>query len=87
MGSFYAPHSTYTLLDDLLFSIATVKQMFPHVQIILGGDFNCPGIDWEHGTLIDSYVPCYFQEKLISLSQDTQFQMVTFPTRAQNIPS
>ena len=86
-GSFYAPpHSTDTLLNDLLSSIATVKQMFPHVQIILGGDFNCPGIDWEHGTLTDSYVPCYFREKLISLSQDTQlFQMVTFPTRAQNI--
>jgi len=80
------PHSTDTLLDDLLSSIATMKQMFPHVQIILGGDFNCPGIDWEHGTLTDSYMPCYFREKLISLSQDTQlFQMVTFPTRAQNI--
>ena len=83
---FILPHSTDTLLDNLLSSIATMKQMFPHVQIILGGDFNCPGIDWEHGTLTDMYVPCYFQENLISLSQDTQlFQMVTFPTRVQNI--
>ena len=54
--------------------------------IILGGDFNCPGIDWEHGTLTTSHVSCYLQEKLISLSQDTQlFQIVNFSTRAQNI--
>ena len=67
-------------------SILSIKEKFPCAQIILGGDFNSPGIDWEHGTLIDSYAPCYLREKLISLSQDTQmFQMVTFPTRAQNI--
>ena len=67
-------------------SILSIKEKFPCAQIILGGDFNSPGIDWEHGTLIDSYAPCYLREKLISISQDTlMFQMVTFPTRAQNI--
>ena len=57
-----------------------------YTQIIFGGDFNCLGIDWEHGTLLDSYVLHRFQEKLITLSQDTQMlQVVIFPTRSQNI--
>lgn len=87
VGSFYGPpHSPDSLLDDLLLSIAEIKHKFPHTQIILGGDFNCPGIDWEHGTILDSYVSHRFREKLISLVQDTQmYQVVTFPTRAQNI--
>ena len=86
-GSFYRPpHSADSVLDDLLSSISFTKEKFPRAQIILGGDFNSPSIDWEHGTLLDSYVPCHLREKLISLSQDTQmFQIVTFPTRAQNI--
>ena len=87
IGSFYRPpHSADSVLDDLMSSVLSIKEKFPCAQIILGGDFNSPGIDWEHGTLIDSYAPCYPREKLISLSQDTQmFQMVNFPTRAHNI--
>ena len=87
VGSFYRPpHSADSVLDGLMSSILSIKEKFPRAQIILGGDFNSPGIDWEHGTLIDSYAPCYLREKLISISQDTlMFQMVTFPTRAQNI--
>ena len=62
------------------------KQRYPSAQIILGGDFNCPGIDWEHSTLTDSYVPQHYREKLITLIQDTQMsQLVTFPTRGINI--
>ena len=87
VGSFYGPpHSPDSLLDDLLLSITEIKHKFPHTQVILGGDFNRPGIDWEYGTLLDSYVSHRFREKLIALSQDTQMlQVVTFPTRAQNI--
>jgi len=74
------------LLDDLQSSIGDVKQKFPRSRIILGGDFNCPGINWQNGTLLDSYVSCQFREKLISLSQNNcLFQVVTFPTREQNI--
>ena len=87
IGSFYgSPQSTDILLDDLQLSIADVKQKFPRSQIILGGDFNCPGINWQNGTLLDSYVSRYFREKLISLSQNNHlFQVVPFLTRVQNI--
>ena len=87
VGSFYCPpHSSDTILDNLQSSIDTIKQKYPHTQIILGGDFNCPGIDWENSTLINSYVSCHFREKLIDLSHNYQLsQLVTFPIRAQNV--
>jgi len=37
------PHSSNTIFDDLHSSIAMIKHKHPHTQIILGGDFNCPG--------------------------------------------
>ena len=65
--------------------LVSIKQKYPHARIILGGDFNCPGIDWEHGTLTESYILCHFRQKLITLAHDTQIsQLVTFPTRAHN---
>ena len=86
VGSFYCPpHSTDTVLDDLQSSVNAIKQKYPRIRVILGGDFNCPGIDWEHGTLTESYVPCHFREKLITVAEDTQMsQLVTFPTRRNN---
>ena len=86
IGSFYCPpHSPDTVLEDLQSSLVSVKQKYPKALIILDGDFNCPGIDWQHGTLTESYISCYFRQKLITSSQDTQMsQLVTFPTRAQN---
>jgi len=87
VGSFYCPpHSSDTIFDELQSSIDGIKQKYPHTQIVLGGDFNCPGIDWENSTLINSYVSCHFREKLIDLSHNNQLsQLVTFPTRAQNV--
>ena len=51
--------------------------------IILGGDFNYPGIDWENSTLINSYVSCHFCEKLINLLHN--YQLSPSLTRAQNV--
>ena len=54
VGCFYCPpHSTDTVFEDLQSSLVSIKQKYPHARIILGGDFNCPGIDWEHGTLLN----------------------------------
>ena len=87
VGSVYCPpHSADTVLEDLQSYVVEIKRRYPSAQIILGGDFNCPGIDWEHGTLTDSYVPQLYLEKLITLIQDTQMsQLVIFPTRGINI--
>jgi len=60
-------------------STAMIKHKHPHTQIILRGDFNCPGIDWENNTLTDSYVSCQFREKFIDSSHNNQLsQLVTF---------
>ena len=71
--------------EDLQSSVDAIKQKHPCIRVILGGDFNCPGIDWEHGTLTESCVPYHFREILIALAEDTQMsQLVTFPTRGNN---
>ena len=87
VGSFYCPpNSSPTVLDNLSSSIADIKSKYPHSKILLGGDFNCPGIDWEHGTLTESYRSHSFREKLLEFVQDFQLdQLVTFPTRGMNI--
>ena len=87
VGSFYCPpHSPATTWEDLSHSIADVKVKYPNSKIFLGGDFNCPGIDWQMGSLTDSYLPYCLREKLLLLSQEAELeQMVSFPTRGPNM--
>ena len=55
-------------------------------MIVLGGDFNCPGVDWSSGSLMDSYVTSTFRESLITLAHDFMLeQTVNLPTRGNNI--
>ena len=87
IGSFYGPPPlSANLINDLTASVTQVKQKFPSAKIILGGDFNCPGIDWELECLTDSYIPSHIREELIEFAHDARLdQIVTFPTRANNI--
>ena len=82
VGSFYCPPTSSLLVfEDLSLDIANIKQNYPHSKIILGGDFNCPGIDWEHGILMESYISQSFRRKFLEIIQNTQIeQLVTFPT-------
>ena len=51
----------------------------------MGGDFNCPGIEWSTGSLTDSYLPVNFRESLIVFAQDFFLeQIITEPTRGKN---
>jgi len=55
-------------------------------MIILGGDFNCPEVDWVSGSLVDSYVTETFRKSLITLAHNSMLeQIVTQPTRGNNI--
>ena len=57
-----------------------------HVALLLGGDFNCPGIDWSTGNLIESYLPLIFRKSLIEFAQDFLLeQIILEPTRGDNI--
>ena len=71
LGAFYAPpNSPSSVWDELSESLTQVRQKFPTTMIVLGGDFNCPGVDWSSGSLMDSYVTLTFRESLITLAHD-----------------
>ena len=56
LGSFYTPlHSPESIWDDLAQCLSQIRLKFPKATILLGGDFNCPGIDWSTSMLTDSY--------------------------------
>ena len=55
VGTFYCPpHSPAAVWEDLSHSIADVKVKYPNSKIFLGGDFNCPGIDWNPNRFIST---------------------------------
>ena len=87
IGSFYCPpHSHIETLDKFNTSITHVKSTYPHVQLLIGGDLNCPGVDWSDGSLINSYIPAPFHERLIEIADDLNLdQIVKVPTRGLNI--
>ena len=87
LGSVYCPpNSPSTVLDQLKDNITDIKNSHPTAKLLLGGDFNCPGIDWHHKTLLDSYVPVSLREKLLEVAEYFHFeQLVTTPTRGPNI--
>ena len=87
IGSFYCPpHSHIETLDEFYTSITHVKSIYPHVQLLIGGDFNCPGVDWSDGSLINSYILASFRERLIEIADDLHLdQIVKVPTRGLNI--
>ena len=87
LGSFYRPpNSPTTTLVDLNDSLRSIRLQFPSAKIILGGDFNCPGIDWYAGVLTDSYISVSLRESLIELANDYHLQqIINFPTRKNNL--
>ena len=57
LGSFYTPpHSPESIWDDLAQCLSQIRLKFPKATILLGGDFDCPGIDWSTSMLTDSYL-------------------------------
>ena len=72
--------------DDLAHCVCQLRQKFPDIALLLGGDFNCPGIDWRTGNLTESYLPLLFRESLIEFAQDFLLeQIILEPTRGDNI--
>ena len=87
VGSCYCPpSSSTTILDELENTLSDIRGSHPTARILLGGDLNASGIDWQHKSLEESYVSVPFREKLLSITEDFHFeQLVTTPTRGVNI--
>ena len=84
IGSFYCPpHPSVTILAQ---SLSDVRTMYPSARIILGGDFNSPGINWLNKSLTTSYIIKQFRETLVALTDEFMLeQIVTQQTRGSNI--
>ena len=62
------------------------RTMYPSAKIIIGGDFNSPGINWSNKSLITSYISRQFRETLITLADEFMLeQIINQPTRGTNI--
>ena len=61
LGSFYCPsQSPVSVWDDLALCVCQLRQKLLDIPLLLGGDFNCPGIDWGIRGLTESYLPLLF---------------------------
>ena len=81
---YFPPNSPITVLDGLQVTISEIKSTYPTAKVLLGGDFNSPGINWHHKVLLESYVPAFFQEKLLEVAEDFHFEeLVTTPIKSQ----
>jgi homoaconitase/3-isopropylmalate dehydratase large subunit len=84
--SFYRnPKGTLEDLENLQQSLSKINTNTNN--IILMGDFNLPSINWENGTIKPSpqYGTCINQKMLDIMSDNNMEQIVTEPTRENNI--
>ena len=79
-GSFYRPPDSKVLpLDHLSESLAKINAESKSPFIVLGGDFNIPGIEWSHD--IQATPKGALQEALIDVVRNNYLTQVTFSTR------
>ena len=85
IGAYYKPHELDQLsFEELNKSLNLVNQRNSTVWLL--GDFNLPKVDWEHlKPKPDCSHPTFYRECLEALSDCMLEQMVTSPTRGQNI--
>ena len=85
IGAYFKPHELdQQSFDEFSKSLALVKQSNSTVCIL--GDFNLPKIDWELMTpKPDCSHPAFYRECLEAFNDCLLEQMVTSPTRGQNI--
>ena len=90
VGSFYRPPnkgvSPILELGSQLSEISDNFRNKPKTTLILGGDYNAGGIDWETGLVSDDSPNRLLKEKLIEVISEAGLQqMQREPTRVQNL--
>ena len=66
--------------------MTNIKLLYPNSKIILGGDFNLAGIDWENCTHIPGTKEKTSSEKLLEMSATYGLEQCNLlPTRKNNI--
>jgi len=74
LGSFNCPQ--HQSGKNCLIAFKKFNKFFLMQCLFLGGDFNCPGIDWGSGDLTELYISASFRESLIVLSQDFLLEQI-----------
>ena len=81
IGSFYMPHRNSNDLDQLNQSLSMLNRNGLK-NVILGGDFNCPDIDWDNNTTRDNCPDINIQSALINMANDHDISQIhAEPTR------
>ena len=82
MGDFFMPHRNMKDLNELEKSLHQISTGTSQKHAILAGDFNCPHISWESGTISYCGVDNTVQQKLIDITSEALLtQMHTDSTR------
>ena len=62
--------------------ITMLKKQNKHNGLIIGGDFNAPGIDWPTLTIKGHQYPEHMNKHILDITKDNVFeQIVDFPTQ------
>jgi len=87
VGVFYRPpDSPIQCLHELSLSLTRIRVKYPDAILMLGGDFNLPGIDWQSMSHVPSRPKKAESELLLSTIQDFHMdQLNTEPTRGTSI--
>ena len=86
IGTFYMPHRNLHDTEELRKSIDKLTlEGSKDRDIILAGDFNCPGIDWEHHIVQPSADDCKVQQAIADITSDSLLTQIHHePTRLEN---
>jgi len=80
------PDSPRQCLHELSLSLTRIRVKYPDAILMLGGDFNLPGIDWQSMSHVPSRPKKAESELLLSTIQDFHMdQLNTEPTRGTSI--
>ncbi len=87
IGSFYCPPSaTIDSLEKLDLTLSKLHSNHSNANIILGGDFNLPGIDWINNCVKLGSSKTNMSQYMLNLAADHSLtQMVSDPTHDKNI--
>ena len=89
LASFYRPpNSNSETMDQFCYSVNKVFQDFArnYPQVLIGGDFNLPGIDWTSYSVL-SHKDVQLSTTLIDcFLENCLSEAIKYPTRDQNIP-
>ncbi|XP_070203496.1 uncharacterized protein [Littorina saxatilis] len=86
IGCFYMPHRNDTDLTELDKSLQKINTSKKQKHTVLTGDFNCPDIDWNSGTVPPSAPDRQAQQTLVDLTSSAALTQVHHDNTREDRP-